>query len=129
MNIISRNAHWFLRLILVSVFLFHGLTKFPNFESISQAMNLPIYLTILVAILETVGAIFIFMGAFFAPSFTRIGILMLIPVTVGAIFIHWGQWSFSPSESHPMGGIEFPVTLLLIQFYLLVKPNKKQIIL
>ena len=56
---------------------------------------------------------------------TRIGALMVIPVLLGAIFmVHWGQWNnFVQTESHPMGGMEFQVTLLLVALYLLVKGN------
>ncbi len=35
----------------------------------------------------------------------------------------WPQWSFVPSESHPMGGMEFQVLLLLTSLYFLVKGN------
>ena len=44
---------------------------------------------------------------------------------VGAIaMIHWGQWNFVPSESHPMGGFEFQAVLLLLMLYLVVTGNR-----
>jgi len=38
--------------------------------------------------------------------------------------VHWGQWSFVPSASHPMGGMEFQVVLMLIMLYLVVTGNR-----
>ena len=44
--------------------------------------------------------------------------LAIVPVMLGAIFmVHWGRWSFSPTETHPMGGMEFQVVLLLIALF------------
>jgi putative oxidoreductase len=55
---------------------------------------------------------------------TRLGALMMLIVIIGAIvMVHWGRWSFVPSESHPMGGMEFQVTLALILLYFLIKGN------
>jgi hypothetical protein len=36
---------------------------------------------------------------------------------------HWGQWHFMPSETHPMGGMQFQVTLLAILVYLVLNGN------
>jgi putative oxidoreductase len=55
---------------------------------------------------------------------TRLGALLLIPPMLGAIaMVHWPRWAFTPSDTHPMGGMEFQVTLILIMLYLLVKGN------
>jgi putative oxidoreductase len=37
--------------------------------------------------------------------------------------VHWGQWSFVASDSHPMGGMELQVVLLLIGLYFLIRGN------
>lgn len=34
-----------------------------------------------------------------------------------------GQWNFVPSETHPIGGMEFMVTLILLMIYVAVKGN------
>ena len=39
------------------------------------------------------------------------------------MLVHWGQWNFVASATHPMGGAEFQVTLLLMQLYLLAIPR------
>ncbi len=54
----------------------------------------------------------------------RVGAAAIIPVMLGAIFmVHWGQWHFMATETHPMGGMQFQVTLLLILSYLALKGN------
>ncbi len=37
--------------------------------------------------------------------------------------VHWGQWHFMSTETHPMGGMQFQVTLLFMAHYLLIKGN------
>lgn len=56
---------------------------------------------------------------------TRVGAALNIPVMIGAIsIVHWGRWNFLPSETHPIGGIEFQVVLLLLMLYLLITGNR-----
>ncbi len=74
--------------------------------------------------METTGGALILIGGFGPGWATRLGGLLIAPVMLGAIFmVHWGQWSFQATESHPMGGMEFQVTLLLIALYFLVVGN------
>ncbi len=57
---------------------------------------------------------------------TKLGALLLGPVLLGAIaLLHCGQWHFKAKETHPMGGMQFQVTLLLVLLYLLIKGNFK----
>ena len=52
---------------------------------------------------------------------------MLISPMLGAIaMVHWPRWSFVASDTHPMGGMEFQVTLVLVSLYLLIKGNNNQ---
>ncbi|MFQ5906936.1 MAG: DoxX family protein, partial [bacterium] len=89
-----------------------------------QMMNLPVFIVLLVALAETVGSILIIAGGLWKDWMTRLGALMQIPVMLGAIFmVHWGQWNFLASETHPMGGVEFQVVLLLIQLYFVIVGN------
>lgn len=121
---IAPGAHWFLRLGLSAVFLYHGLTKFPNLNQLAAMMNMSVFMVFLLAMMETVGAVLILIGGVSKDWMTRIGALLFVPVMLGAIFkVHWGQWSFTPSESHPMGGIEFQVILLCLSLYLFIKGN------
>lgn len=126
---ISSNAHWLLRIAIVSVFLFHGLLKFANLEGFAEMLPISYTEVVLVALAETGGAFLLIFGGFGAGRLfditTRIGALLNIPVMVGAIAnVHWGQWNFLPSQTHPMGGMEFQVVLALIMLYIAVTGNQ-----
>ncbi len=124
MNKLSPYAHWTLRIALGSVFIYHGLIKFPNLSGLSQMMHMPLVMIAMLAVVETVGGLLVVVGGFSKDWMTRVGALLLMMPMLGAIvMVHWGQWNFMPSESHPMGGMEFQVTLLLVQLYLLIKGN------
>ena len=117
-------AHWTLRLALASVFLYHGLTKFPSLGGMAAMMGLPVAILTLVAILEAGGGALVLIGGFTNSLLTRLGAAMLISPMLGAIaMVHWPRWSFVASDTHPMGGMEFQVTLVLVRLYLLIKGN------
>ncbi len=121
----SPLAHWFLRLAVGSVFLYHGLDKLPKIAQLAEMMQMPGPMIFMLAMMEIVGACLILLGGFMKDWMTRIGALMLIPVMLGAIFIvHWPAWNtLAHTESHPMGGMEFQVTLLMINLFLLIMGN------
>lgn len=122
---LSTHAHWALRVALASVFIFHGVEKFTGLAGFAQMMNLPYLVAFLVAAAELAGGVLILVGGIGQDWITRLGGALLIPVMVGAIgMVHWGQWSFVPSESYPMGGSEFQVTLLLLASYFALKGNR-----
>ena len=128
LNQLASYAHWFMRLTISSVFIYHGVLKFMNLEGFSQMLQLSFSIVVLVALVEVVGGALILLGGFSRDQksdlMTRVGALLSIPVLIGAItLVHWGRWNFVPSEDFPMGGMEFQVTLLLICIYLLLKGN------
>jgi len=121
---IAPNAHWLLRIALLSVFLFHGVDKFTNLGMFSEMMGLPVFIAFLVALAETAGGIAVFVGGFTKDWITRLGALAVVPVLLGAIFmVHWGQWHFMATDTHPMGGMQFQVALLFMALYLVIKGN------
>ncbi|MBN4055895.1 DoxX family protein [bacterium AH-315-J23] len=129
-NPITSNAHWLLRGSLASVFLYHGVMKFTNLEGTAAMLSLSMSATVLVALAETVGSLLLILGGLGKARLydlaTRIGALMNIPVMLGAIaFVHKGRWNFVPSETHPMGGMEFQVTLILIMLYIAILGNNR----
>lgn len=129
MKLITENAHWFLRIALASVFVYHGLLKFMNLEGFAQMLPISYLEVVLVATAETVGGLLVMAGGLGQSKVfdlaTRVGAALNIPVVVGAIsMIHWGRWNFVPSETHPMGGLEFQAVLLLIMLFLLVTGNR-----
>jgi putative oxidoreductase len=127
----ERHAHWLLRFALAGVFLFMGIDKFMagGIEVFSRLMQLPFLVGGAVAIAEISGGLLILAGGALANPLgglvTRLAALLMIPVLLGAIFReHWGQWHFMSTPSHPLGGMMFQVTLLLLVVYLLAKGNK-----
>lgn len=124
MTALKNNAHWLLRIALASVFLFHGIGKFAGeggINGFAAMMELPYIVALLVALAEVGGGLGILVGGFGLPLISRLSGLAMIPVLLGAIFlVHWGQWSFVASESHPMGGMEFQVVLLLLATFFAV---------
>ncbi len=118
------NAHWLLRIALASVFVYHGIGKVMALGGFVEMSGLPTPVAALVAFAEVAGGAGIIVGAFTNDLITRLAALAIVPVMLGAIFmVHWGQWNFVASESHPMGGIEFQAVLLLIALYFLVVGN------
>ena len=126
---LAAQAHWLLRTILASVFIYHGVLKFADVEGFAASLALPISTVLLVALAETVGGAFVLLGGVSrvtpaAAWVTRLGAAMILPVMAGAIvMVHWGQWNFIPSQTHPIGGMEFQVVLLLVSLYFVVKGN------
>ena len=126
---LAGQAHWLLRATLGSVFIYHGVLKLADLEGFAASLALPISVVLLVALAETVGGAFVLLGGVSrvtpaAAWVTRLGAAMIVPVMVGAIvMVHWGQWNFLPSQTHPIGGIEFQVVLLLVSLYFVVKGN------
>ena len=129
MNILTQNAHWFLRIALASVFIYHGVLKFLNLEAFAQMLPISYLMVVLVAVAETGGGLLVLFGGFrngvLSDLATRIGAALNIPVMIGAIaLVHWGQWNFLPSETHPIGGFEFQAVLLLVMVYLVITGNR-----
>jgi putative oxidoreductase len=124
---LSPNAHWAIRIAAAGVFLYHGLSKFGNLSGGAQMMGMPTWLWALVAISETLGGALILLGGFLPDWATRMGGLFIIPPMLGAVFmVHWPQWSFVPSETHPMGGMEFQVSMLLLGIFFLLRGKDVQ---
>jgi putative oxidoreductase len=121
---LSPHAHWLPRIALASVFLYHGTSKLMNLSGTAEMMGgMP--MAVLAALMETGGGLLIIVGAFGKDVLTRLGGLLIAPVMLGAIFmVHWGQWNFMPSESHPMGGMELQVVLLLLALYFVIRGNR-----
>lgn len=116
MNLLSKD--WLLRIALASVFIFHGMGKFLGPDGVrgfADMMMLPYWMALLVSVAEVAGGLGILVGGFNRPIISRLSGLAVMPVMIGAIvMVHWGRWSFVPSETHPMGGMEFQVVLFLI---------------
>ncbi len=124
---LHRHAHWALRLALASIFLYYGADKFlgGGIAEFAGFTGLPFGAALLVALLELAAGALVLAGAFQScGTLTRIGAACVFPVMLGAIFTaHWGQWHLAPTPTHPMGGMGFQVTLLLVAVYLFIRGN------
>lgn len=120
-------AHWLLRFAMASVFIYYGVDKFlgGGIEGFSAATQLPVPLAFLVALTEIAAGILVLVGAVTSTWITRLGALLAVPVMLGAIFmVHWGQWHLMGTPTHPMGGMSFQVTLLLLATYIYIRGNE-----
>ena len=127
---LTNNAHWLLRISIASVFLYHGVLKFMDLEGFANMLPISYTAVVLVALAQVSGSVLLLVGGLgqsrLADLATRIGAFLNIPVMIGAItLVHWGRWNFVPSETHPLGGMEFQVVLLLIMSYIVITGNPK----
>lgn len=129
-NLVSPHAHWLLRAVLASVFVYHGVLKLSNLEGFAQMLPISYSQTVLVALAELVGGVLVLAGGFgkdrLSDLATRLGAAMQLPVLLGAIaLVHWGRWNFVPTQDFPMGGMEFQVTLILVALHLVITGNRE----
>jgi putative oxidoreductase len=120
--------HWALRLALGSVFLYHGLTKFPVLSGMAEMMEMPVFMVGLLAVMETAGGLLILIGGAGPDWATRLGGLLIIPIMLGAIFmVHLPHgWNSVNMGTGNMGrGMEFQFTLLMIALYFLITGNNQ----
>jgi putative oxidoreductase len=113
---------------LAGVFIFHGLLKLTNLSMFAEMLPISFTTTLFVALAELSGGVLILIGGLGASKgfdlATRAGAALNIPVMIGAItLVHWGQWNFLPSQTHPIGGIEFQTVLILIMLYIAITGN------
>lgn len=122
MNIFEKiytHAHWILRLALASVFVYHGIFMLKYVPNSLQNLGIIPFEAITIGLIQVVAPILILLGAVFTVWLARAGCAMLIGLLIYFIIqIHWGQWSFVASKTHPAGGMEFPVVLMAICIYL-----------
>ena len=131
MTALAEHAHWLPRLALAGVFAFHGVQKFTvmGIDGFAGMMGLPWLLALLVALAEVATGVGVLVGGAvrgaIGDALTRLSGLAAMPVLLGAIaMVHWGRWSFTAAESHPMGGMEFQVVLLLLAVWFVVRGNE-----
>ena len=127
----QKLAPWLIRLPFAAVFLYHGTGKLGAPAEMATAMSAPVLMIVMVGLAEVLAGLGAIVGGIqgFAKRdlVTRLAGLAAAPVMLGAIaMVHWPQWSFAPSESHPMGGMEFQVTMLCIAIYFMVTGAKDE---
>lgn len=123
------HTDWLIRLPVAATFLFHGLTKIPDIAAGAQMMGLPFIVWLAVALGEIGAGVALVAGGawrgFAGDVLTRLGGVGAAVIMVGAIaLVHWGQWSNIPSETHPLGGMEFQTLLLATGVFFALRGNR-----
>lgn len=121
-------AHWLLRFALSATFLFHGLGKLGNMSATADHFGLSTGILMAATVVELAAPAALIVGGTMSSQLgdllTRLGGLFALAVLIGAISVaHWGQWSFAPTDTHPMGGMEFQVTLVAISLFFMLRGN------
>lgn len=128
-HFLSTNAHWLLRIAIVSVFFYHGALKLSNLDGFARMLPISHLQVVLVALAQVGGSLLVIAGGFghnrMADLATRVGAALNIPVMIGAIaLVHWGRWNFIASETHPLGGMEFQTIMALLMLYVVLTGNQ-----
>jgi len=126
MKTLIPHAHWFLRFALASVFLYHGLTKFPDLGMLSEMMAMPSFMIGTLASMETAAGILILVGGFGPEWATRVAGLIVTMVMLGAIsMVHFqnGWNSVNMGMGNEGRGMEFQVTLITIAVFFIITGN------
>lgn len=124
------HAHWLLRFALASVFLYHGLTKFPSLGMLAEMMSMPTIMVGVLATMETAAGILILVGGAGPEWATRTAGMIIMAVMIGAIaMVHWpnGWNSVNMGMGNEGRGMEFQVTLLTIAFFFVIVGNGHRI--
>ena len=123
---VATQAHWLLRVALASVFLFHGITKFPVLGMMAEMMQMPFGMVLMLAVAETIAGVLILVGGFGFDWATRLAGLIIAVDMVGAIMlVHWqhGWNSVNMGVGNEGRGMEFQVVLILVSLYFVVVGN------
>lgn len=126
MDTIKPHAHWLLRFALAGVFLYHGLTKFPALDMLSEMMGMPVIMIGLLATMETAAGALILYGGVGPAWASRVAGVIVVGVMAGAIMmVHWphGWNSVNMGMGNEGRGMEFQVTLMMIALYFIVTGN------
>lgn len=122
---LAKPMHWLLRGPLALVLVYHGVEKWAlGPGGYAESVNLPAGAVLLLAGVEIAAGLGLILGRWLGDWVTRLGALAACLVLIAAILlVHWGQWHVLPSATHPLGGIEFPIALLGVALYLLIRGN------
>ena len=120
------SAEWFIRLPFAAAFLYHGAGKLLAPLQSAALLQLPASLLVVVGIAEILVGLGALAGELPAmprrQMIDRLAALVAIPVLIGAIaLVHFPRYSFTPSPTHPLGGMEYQLLLLGVALWLLTR--------
>lgn len=121
------HLHWAVRATYAATFLFHGLPTFLEGGPTAFSTMLGVGGTLgqVVGGLSSAAGVLVLVGGTARAWATRLAGLAAAPVA-GAIVlvVGWPRWSFTPAGGHPLGGMEFPLLLLVLAVLFLVQGNR-----
>ena len=126
LNKFNGVGHWFLRLALAGIFLYHGILKFPMAGGLAKMMGMPVIAVYMLALMEIIGSLLILWGGFGPDWASRVGGILFSIVMLGAIFmVHakhgWNSVSMNPNKAAM--GAEFQTLILAASLFFVVKGN------
>lgn len=133
MQRLSGLAHWFPRLGLASIFVYHGLYKVSNAAIASELVGVPSALILLHGLVELVGAALILWGGHGPDWATRLGAGIFAVVMVGAIgyvlpTFGWNQvvvdHALVVATGATVVGVEFHVLILCTALLFAMRGNQ-----
>lgn len=114
-------VHWLPRLSLASIFLYHGIIKFPIAAMMADKMGMPVFMVYMLAMMEVLIGVFIILGALGREILTKVAGLLIAVIMLGAILmVHIKNgWSGVSMEQ----GVELQLFIFTVGLYFLVKGN------
>ena len=122
LNRYSNIVHWLPRLSLASIFIYHGATKFPGADMMSQMMGMPLVMIYMLGVVELIAGALMILGGMGRDTLTRVGGLIIAADMLGAIMmvhIKFGGNGVLVAEQ----GVELQLFLMTLGIYFLVKGN------
>ncbi|MTI87040.1 MAG: DoxX family protein [Balneolaceae bacterium] len=125
LNKLSGIAHWLPRLSLAAIFLYHGFPKLAMSGDVAAMMGMPVFMVIMVGIVEVGGALLLLWGGFGPDWATRFAGLMFTAVMIGAIVMVHAQYGWSSINMGNNGGrgMEFQVLIITVSLLYAFKGN------
>lgn len=125
LNKLSGIAHWLPRLSLAATFIYHGFPKLAMAGDIAGMMGMPVFMVIMLGMIEVGGALIFIWGGIGPEWATRIPPLFFTAIMIGAIsmiHIHHGWNSLNMGDNSGQG-MEFQVLIITVSLLYAFKGN------
>jgi putative oxidoreductase len=125
LNKLSGIAHWLPRLALAAIFIFHGFPKVAMAGDVAAMMGMPVFMVLMLGIIEIGGSLLLLWGGFGSDWATRIAGLMFTAVMIGAIVMVHAKFGWSSINMGNNGGrgMEFQVLIIAVSLLYAFKGN------
>jgi len=126
LNKLSGISHWLPRLALAAIFVYHGFPKIAMAGDVSAAMGMPIFMVLMLGIVEIGGSLLLLWGGFGPEWATRIAGIMFTIVMIGAIAMVHAQYGWNSINMGNNGGrgMEFQVLIIATSLLYVFRGNQ-----